>query len=605
MNQEIPYRERSLRTGLNILFFLSHLAIGGMVLLLVHFYPDSILSPAGIILAGLALPGLIGLLITINVARKIETVNLALSNLSQGRPIAPLPNTKSWPLTRLLENLNALTARLGYQTYQVRQVDEVRGQWLEQIGAAAAQAERNRLARDLHDSIKQQIYSIMVSAAAAEARWEHDPAGARTALADVRRIAQEAQVEMKALLQQLGPAPLEKIGLLAALKDQCEALQYRTGAAVTTALYDLPPENRLPPGAQETIFRLAQEGLSNVARHARATQVHLSLWTQPVIERGDWLVLQIVDNGQGFVTGVQPYGMGLNNMLERVRAIGGYLEVNSQPGVGTAVRAWLPVIMPVIRSKEEELDIELEEKEKKESKARLLSLLPALIGLALGILFLLFGNFPGPNENASTFKGPNVIAIIGGVFSIVGIINLVRFSLQQKNKYQKIALEAGSNSLPALRLRSRYHLNLIFLYFVLLYGIPFVLLSWHGWLLLSWLAVISAVVFILFVGIEAFLAGKYNYIYYSRLSPKRLSQKLKEAEENGIGMRWILLIMLSFPIFTGWPNVLAKLTNLPSQSFSDWLIILSQISITCMVIQNLVPLWHYYYWRRKLVKIEK
>ena len=148
--------------------------------------------------------------------------------------------------------------------------DEIRRGLLQQIGEAAAQEERNRLARDLHDSIKQQLFSINVGTAAAQERWERDPEGARKALADVRRSAREAMVEMQAMLHQLRPEALGTAGLIEALREQCEALGYRSGAEVALEIGEPVPDDRMPPGAQDTLFRIGQEMLANVARHARA-----------------------------------------------------------------------------------------------------------------------------------------------------------------------------------------------------------------------------------------------------------------------------------------------------------------------------------------------
>lgn len=137
---------------------------------------------------------------------------------------------------------------------------EMREALLRQIGEAAAQEERNRLARDLHDSIKQQLFSINVGTATAQERWERDPEGARTALVDVRRSAREAMVEMQALLHQLRPQALGSTsGLVEALREQCEALGYRSGAQVTVELGPEIPDDRMQPGAQEALFRIAQD----------------------------------------------------------------------------------------------------------------------------------------------------------------------------------------------------------------------------------------------------------------------------------------------------------------------------------------------------------
>jgi len=224
-----------------------------------------------------------------------------------------------------------------------REVRDLRESLLAQARDAAIQQERNRMARELHDSIKQQIFSINISAAAAQARWESDPQGAQAALGDVRRSAQESMVEMNALLQQLSPVPLEKVGLRQALRDQCEALGYRSGAEVVAEFGELPDDDRLLPGTQESLFRIAQEALSNVARHARAGHVRLYLG-QP--DATDSLVLEVQDDGQGFDIDADHSGMGLDNVRQRVQVLGGELEIASSPGAGTTLRASVPLLSP-------------------------------------------------------------------------------------------------------------------------------------------------------------------------------------------------------------------------------------------------------------------
>jgi signal transduction histidine kinase len=212
--------------------------------------------------------------------------------------------------------------------------------WLRQVSEAAAQEERNRLARDLHDSIKQQLFSINVGTATAQERWERDPEGARKALADVRRSAREALVEMQAMLHQLRPEALGTAGLIEALREQCEALGYRTGAEVALDLGDPIPDENLPPGAQETLFRIAQEMLANVARHARAQKVRLWLGRQ-----GEEVVIRIQDDGQGFDPAAAS-GMGLRNLQERAASLHGTLEVASAPGGGAGLTVRIPLVSP-------------------------------------------------------------------------------------------------------------------------------------------------------------------------------------------------------------------------------------------------------------------
>ncbi len=216
-------------------------------------------------------------------------------------------------------------------------VRRLRSTYEEKIREVASQEERNRLARDLHDSIKQQIFVMHTAAATAQARFDADPAGARSAINQVRNAAREATAEMEAMLDQLRASPLENSGLIEALKKQCEALRFRTGADVRLVVKDLPSSETLPVGTQQVLFRVAQEALANVGRHARPKQVSITLESTPISVQ-----LRVDDDGVGFDPAQPPAGMGLGNMRSRVQTLGGTLAVTSQPGSGTVVRALIP-----------------------------------------------------------------------------------------------------------------------------------------------------------------------------------------------------------------------------------------------------------------------
>jgi signal transduction histidine kinase len=216
-------------------------------------------------------------------------------------------------------------------------IRHLRSTYEDQIREAAGQEERHRLARDLHDSIKQQIFVIHTAAATAQARFDSDPAGTKAAIDQVRTSAREAMAEMEAMLDQLRASPLENNGLVEALKKQCEALRFRTGADVRVTIGELPPSESLTPGAQQAIFRVAQEALANVGRHARAKHVTVTLDSTPISVR-----LSVDDDGLGFDTAQSDRGMGLGNMRSRVEALGGALALTSEPGKGTLVRTSVP-----------------------------------------------------------------------------------------------------------------------------------------------------------------------------------------------------------------------------------------------------------------------
>jgi hypothetical protein len=149
-------------------------------------------------------------------------------------------------------------------------------------------------------------------------------------------------VEMQALLHQLRPQALSSTaGLVEALREQCEALGYRTGAEVSLEPGEAIPDERLPPGAQETFFRIAQEALANVARHARAHKVRVQLGRE-----GDWALLRVADDGQGFDAAAATSGMGVRNLRERAESLRGMVEIRSVPGSGTVITFGIPLTLP-------------------------------------------------------------------------------------------------------------------------------------------------------------------------------------------------------------------------------------------------------------------
>jgi len=217
----------------------------------------------------------------------------------------------------------------------------LRSEYERGIRQAAAQEERHRLARDLHDSVKQQLFAIHTGAATAQARFDAEPADAREALVQVRESARQAMSEMEAMLHGLRAAPLENVGLVEALKQACEALAFRTGSRVEFVPGELPPSEALPPGAQDALFRLAQEALANVARHARASHVRVTLGGS----RRE-LELVVKDDGAGFDQSERAQGQGLSNMRARAEECGGRMEIASRPGGGTCIRMTIPATAP-------------------------------------------------------------------------------------------------------------------------------------------------------------------------------------------------------------------------------------------------------------------
>lgn len=254
-----------------------------------------------------------------------QVVNVAL--LAKGKVVGAF-NLGTRKAREVTSDERRLLAAVGQQVAVA--VENAR--LYEQAEKSAALAERSRLARELHDSVTQSLYSVtMYAEAAALALTAGKQPTAVSHLQELRDTAQEALREMRLLIFELRPLALEQQGLAAALRARLDAVEGR-GGMKTELLVD--GEETLSLAVQQELYHIAQEALNNVIKHARAQRVRVQL---SFSERST--CVEISDDGLGFDAANPPGGgLGLAGMKERAERIGGKLDIASEPGRGTTVR---------------------------------------------------------------------------------------------------------------------------------------------------------------------------------------------------------------------------------------------------------------------------
>lgn len=198
--------------------------------------------------------------------------------------------------------------------------------------------ERNRLARDLHDSVSQTLFSMSLTAEAALLAVDTEPEMAKRELASLRDLSRAALQEMRALIFELRPADLEAEGLVSSLEKHVEVLRRTSKLDVEVRADGYEPQ---PAQVELAIFRIVQEALNNAVRHSRAARIEVE-----ITQRDGSLVVVVADDGAGFDTTdpqVRGRRLGLTSMEERAQELGGRLSVESAPGSGTRVMLEVPV----------------------------------------------------------------------------------------------------------------------------------------------------------------------------------------------------------------------------------------------------------------------
>jgi signal transduction histidine kinase len=199
--------------------------------------------------------------------------------------------------------------------------------------------ERARLAREIHDTLAQQLTGIVIQLEAAQALVSRDPDRSLPALASAQELARSALAEARRSVWDLRPAPLSSTGLVAAAENEVERFRHRTGIAARLRAEHMAPPPALRPQSEVTLLRITQQALANIAAHSGASRVTVRLRNL-----GDHVELTVRDNGHGFDTSALPLGsFGIVGMAERVRIAGGTFQVESVAGRGTTITVDLPV----------------------------------------------------------------------------------------------------------------------------------------------------------------------------------------------------------------------------------------------------------------------
>jgi NarL family two-component system sensor histidine kinase LiaS len=226
------------------------------------------------------------------------------------------------------DELGQLAHRLNEMSQQLQGLLETRRE-------LAVVGERNRLARDLHDSVKQQAFAAAAQISAARKLLEDDPKAAETHIREAERLTFALRQELSSLIQQLRPTALEGKGLAAALNEYAEdwSRQNRIAAEV-----HVQRQRALPLKIEQAVFRIVQEALANVARHSNASRVEIDLaYTKENVS------CTIHDNGGGFDPGKSDKGFGLRSMGERIDTLGGILAIESNQSKGTSISITIPI----------------------------------------------------------------------------------------------------------------------------------------------------------------------------------------------------------------------------------------------------------------------
>ena len=275
--------------------------------------------PAALLVAIVPVGVLFGLLASWRLVRRVRRLERATLAVADGDYTVTLPASGRDEVGRLEANFTTMTRQLGSALAVERH----------RAAGGARDAERARLAREIHDAISQHLFALRMIAAGMR---RADP-GNQQAQA-IERISEEALRDMQALLVELRPDSLDGAGLAPALQEICAAYHDRLGVTVDASLDDVT----VPAPVEHALLRITQEACANAVRHGNARRLAVSMTRQD-----GHVELAVRDTGTGFDPAASHAGSGLTHIRDRVAELGGTVDIDSAPGCGAAIIVWVPV----------------------------------------------------------------------------------------------------------------------------------------------------------------------------------------------------------------------------------------------------------------------
>jgi two-component system, NarL family, sensor histidine kinase LiaS len=268
---------------------------------------------------------------------RLSDILLLIATLRRGKFTERIMTNEKDEIGLISEELNQLSEYLQEQVHSLQKLAEEKTELSRTAKSAAIMEERQRLARDLHDVVSQQLFALSMMSSASLRWFDLEPEKARKQLEQISEIAGKAQGEMRALLLHLRPVQLSGESLCEGIVKLIQELKQKTGLAFEASIDEI--EN-ISQAAEEHIFRIVQEALSNILRHADATKVKVLL-----TEENQTIHLYIGDDGKGFdIHEEKMASYGLKTMRERCEQIGGTYTIRSKEKEGTYIEIRIPAI---------------------------------------------------------------------------------------------------------------------------------------------------------------------------------------------------------------------------------------------------------------------
>ncbi|WP_409344888.1 HAMP domain-containing sensor histidine kinase [Paenibacillus sp. MBLB4367] len=309
--------------------------LGWMYLPLQAMAEDKPLLLLALLFALLLIGPSIGFWAARGVQRDVDRLHLAIKQAGKGNLSERIPSSGSGGFEPIFRDFNEMSESLEGRIKLLRKLGEEHVMIQAQSNEAAVLEERKRLARDLHDTVSQQLFAIHMSASSLVKLLDVRPEAVKTVVDQLVTMSQHAQKQMRSLIAQLRPLELEGKTLHTAL-DQWFPV-YCSQNELQGEL-DLRIKGKLSDAIEHQLFLVIQEAMANVVKHARARRVLLLLH-----DAGRQIVLQIDDDGIGFEPGgAERSSYGLSTMKERAQRLGGDAEIRSLIGKGTTVKISIP-----------------------------------------------------------------------------------------------------------------------------------------------------------------------------------------------------------------------------------------------------------------------